>query len=137
MLPEERDDRVKQLVSAPNNKLEQILLVVVLPSVPIDAPNPEEIMEIFETGTTFGSLGNHKSMKYLVAGDVAFSRASIRLTNEADGETPLSIHEADYPASPDQPFLLIFRTARIVTAHEYSLGRVPADTRVFQHIAEC
>jgi hypothetical protein len=32
-----------------------------------------------------------------------------------------------------RPFLLIFRTARIVTD---LVGSVPADTRTFQHIAE-
>lgn len=66
-------------------------------------------------------------MGHLITGSVA---ASIRLTlllGETDREAPLSVYKTNYPANPDQPFLLIFRTARIVTArdHYHSLGRVP------------
>jgi hypothetical protein len=125
VFPEKRDDRSEQLVPASNDELEQVFFVVVLTSIPRYPPYPEEILELFEARAATRALGDHKSMEHLVTGDVALAGASIRLPNEADGEATLPIYKAYYPASPDQPFLLIFRTHRIVTAHTYMVGRVP------------
>ena len=60
-------------------------------------------------------------MRYLIAGFVAASLRSAWLPNEADGEASFSVYKTNNPASLDQPFLLIFRTDRIVTAHAPSL----------------
>ena len=71
------------------------------------------------------ALRDSKAVSHLVAGSVAAPARSIWLSNEADREAPFSVYKTNNPASPDQPFLLVFRTDRIVTAHDRSLGRVP------------
>jgi hypothetical protein len=39
------------------------------------------------------------------------------LADEADGEASFSVYETKDPTDGDQPFLLVFRTVRIVTAN--------------------
>jgi len=104
-----------------------MLLMIIVPSVDADGANVKEALQIMQGIDAFGTLHNHETVGHLKSGFVAFSARSIRLMNEADGEASLSVYEADYPASPDQPFLLIFRTVQIVTArdHYLSLRRVP------------
>ena len=46
--PEERDDRLQQLCSPANDELVQMLLVVVMAPVDVDAPHSEELPELFE-----------------------------------------------------------------------------------------
>src|SRR4051812_25068893 len=61
-----------------------------------------------------------------VAGPVAASAHAPVLADESDGEASFSVYKTNNPSTLlDQPFLLIFRTGRIVTAHDRSLGRVP------------
>jgi hypothetical protein len=66
-------------------------------------------------------------VSHLISGLVASPASPIWLSNKADREASLSVYKTNNPASPYQPFLLIFRTIRIVTAldHYFSLGRVP------------
>jgi hypothetical protein len=40
-----------------------------------------------------------------------------RLADDADGEASFSVYETKDPTDRDQPFLLVFRTVRIVTAN--------------------
>ncbi len=70
-------------------------------------------------------------MRHLVAGPVAFTAHPVLLPDEADGEATLSVYKTNNPAKSDQPFLLIARTGRIVTAHTLLYGRVPPDTPGF------
>jgi hypothetical protein len=60
-----------------------------------------------------------------VAGPVGVAVPSPTSADEPVREATFSVYETNSPAKPDQPFLLIFRTARIVTAHDRSRGRVP------------
>ncbi len=70
-------------------------------------------------------------MSHLIAGSVAFSAHPVLLPDKADGEATLSVYKTNNPATSDQPFLLIARTGRIVTAHTLLYGRVPPDTPGF------
>jgi hypothetical protein len=71
------------------------------------------------------ALDDDELMSDLVAGGVGLSSSVTALTDEADGEATFSVYETDDPTSSDQPFLLIVRTARVVTAHSTRVGRVP------------
>ena len=64
-------------------------------------------------------------MNHLIAGSVAGPPSPVGLTDEADGEAPLSVYKTNDPASRDQSFLLIARTDRIFTAHTQRVERVP------------
>jgi hypothetical protein len=64
-------------------------------------------------------------VSHLTAGLVAAPTRSATLADEADREASFSVYKTNNPALLPQPFLLIFRTVRIVTAHNQSLGRVP------------
>jgi hypothetical protein len=64
-------------------------------------------------------------MRYLVAGPVAAPALPVWLPDKANREASFSIYKTDNPAKRDQPFLLVFRTDRIVTAHRRKLARVP------------
>jgi hypothetical protein len=66
-------------------------------------------------------------MDHLKAGSVAFTAHPVMLPDKADGEASFSVYKTNNPAKPDQPFLLIARTGRIVTAHTHLYGRVPPD----------
>ena len=62
-------------------------------------------------------------MRYLIAGPVAAPALPIRLPDEADREASFSVYKTNNPAAKlDQPFLLVFRTDRIVTAHARKLA---------------
>ena len=122
---EKRDDHPKEIVSLAHDVTMQVLLVVVVPPVDADSADTKEALYIIQRADTFGALNDYETVGHLISGLVAFSARSARLPNEADGEASLSVYKTNHPASPDQPFLLIFRTVRIVTAHEHILGRVP------------
>ncbi len=128
MIPEERDHDLEEIIAASNDEPIKVLLVVVMPAVDRHGTNAEEIPKLVEAANAARSLHNHEAVGHLIAGSVAPSPSPIGLLGEADGEASLSIHEADYPANSDQPFLLVFRTGRIVTAHTQkgtaSTGRI-------------
>ena len=115
---EERDDRVKQITPLSNLELHEVLTMVVAAPIDVDPPNPEELLELLETGRAPRALRHHKVVGHLVARSIATPASPIGLLGEADGEASFPIHEADYPSSSDQPFLLVFRTGRTVTAHD-------------------
>ena len=64
-------------------------------------------------------------MRDLVASPVAASVSVPALANETDREASFSVYKTNDPALLSQPFLLVFRTFRIVTDQDRSLGRVP------------
>ena len=90
--------------------------MVVVPPVDIYAPDPEELLEVFEAPDALHALRHDELVSDLVAGLVAFPASPAWLPDEADGEASFSVYTTNNPTEPDQPFLLIFRTARIVTA---------------------
>jgi len=99
-----------------------MLLVVVVSPVYVHAPSLEEASHLLEAAGATCPLRHDKPMEHLEAAPVAPSPSPIRLFDETDGEAAFPIHEADHPVSTDWPFLLVFRTGRIVTAHDGSLG---------------
>ena len=91
--------------------------MVVVPSIRNDLPHPEELSELLKAGHALRALRNGELMSHLIAGSVARSARAIRLPHEADREASFSVYKTNNPAESDQPFLLIFCTDRIVTAH--------------------
>jgi hypothetical protein len=125
---EEWNDYFEQVITPADAKLQEILAMVVVAPVAIDATDTEELLELFQRRRARRTLRHDKLMNHLVTGSVADSPRPIGLTNEADGETSFSVHETDHPATElDQSFLLIARTAQIVTArtHYNKVRRVP------------
>ena len=131
ILLKERYDRFQQILALPHDVTIQVLFVVVVSPIDDNLTNPEEFTQFIQTGYAFGTLRNRKLMSHLKAGSVAFTTYPIILPDKADGEAPFSIYKTNNPATSDQPFLLIARTGRIVTAHTLLYGRVPPDTPGF------
>src|SRR5204863_7644221 len=71
------------------------------------------------------ALHHGELVRDLEAGSIAGSSGPRWLPDKADGEASFPVYEPLDPAQPDQPFLLVFCTDRIVTVHDRSLGRVP------------
>jgi len=139
---EERDDRLNQIIPLTNTVPMHMLFVVVVPSIDIDVAYAKELHEHLETRQASNPLRHRKLMRHLETSLVTPSIGTMRLPNEVDRETTLSIDKTGNPSDLDQSFLLIFRIRRIVTARFTSIvrcwfvERVPRNTRIFQHIAE-
>jgi hypothetical protein len=116
MLIEERDHRLDQVRPTLDHVVTKVLTVVVVTSVDIHAPDPEKPLEVFEAPDALHALRHDELVSDLVAGLVAFSVSPAWLPDEANGEASFSVYKTNNPTEPDQPFLLIFRTVRIVTA---------------------
>ena len=84
MLLEERDDRLQQISSASHGVLAEVLAMVVVPTVHVDAPDAEEALELFETGATPLALRYDEPVEHLVSGCVACASRAARLPHEAD-----------------------------------------------------
>ena len=56
-------------------------------------------------------------MRYLKAGLVSDAAHAASLADKANREASFSVYKANNPADPDQAFLLVVCTDRIVTAH--------------------
>jgi hypothetical protein len=123
---EERDDPLDEVHPPPHDVAVQMLAVVVVPPIGDHGAHPEELTELMEAPDARCTLRHRELMSNLPSGSVAAPVFAACLADEADREASFSVYETDDPATElDQPFLLIVRTDRIVTAHELSLGRVP------------
>jgi hypothetical protein len=70
------------------------------------------------------ALRHRELVRHLVTEPVAGSPGPVLLPDEADGEAPFSVYEADHPATElDQSFLLVFRTRHVVTIVNRQSGR--------------
>src|SRR5215211_6519884 len=125
MLPKERDDDVEELVASANNESLQVLSVIVVAPIQRHRANLKEVAQLLEAPDATSALHHDEAVRHLIAGSVAAPPNPIGLLDEADREATFPIHETNYPTGPDQPFLLVCRTDRIVTAHSQRLGRVP------------
>ena len=111
--------------------------MIVSPSVSIDFAATEEPNQFLESVTTRLSLDDIKCWSYLP------SESHLVTSIDGAAEAALSIYETHNPSCGREPFLLVFRTRRIVTAHVNTLevgtdtNEYRRDTRVFQHIAGC
>jgi hypothetical protein len=123
--PKERNNRSQELIATRDVVLRQVFPVVVMPTVHEDPPDTKEVPKAFKTRLATRSLRDDKPMEHLIASPVAAPTTPARLPDETDREASFSVYKTSNPADPYQPFLLVFRTPRIVTAHDRSLGRVP------------
>jgi len=139
---EERDDRLNQITPLSHTVPMHVFLVVVVSPIEINRANPKKLHEHVETADASRALRHRKFMSHLETCSVSLSITSIGLTDEVDRKATFSIYKTCNPTYLDQPFLLIFRIRRIVTARFantrkcLSTERVPRNTRVFQHIAK-
>ena len=137
VLSKEGNDPGADIIESVDIVPEQILPVIVTSSVAIDSAAPEEPNQFLESITTRLSLYDIERRSHLPT--------ESHLVTPIDGaaEAAFSIHETHNPSCGLEPFLLVFRTRRIVTAHVMTLERgtdmneYRRDTRVFQHIAGC
>ena len=139
---EERDDRLSEITPLPYTVPMHMFLVIVVSPIDIDVAYAKELHEHLETRQASNPLRHRKLMRHLETSLVTPSIGTMRLPNEVDRETTLSIDKTGNPSDLDQSFLLIFRIRRIVTARLANtvkclpVERVPRNTRIFQHIAE-
>lgn len=111
--------------------------MVVPPSIAVDVPAAEEPYQFFESITTRLSLHDVERWSHLPP------KSHLVIGVDGAAEAAFSIDETHNPSSGHEPFLLVFRTRRVVTAHPRTLSRgsdmneYHRDTRVFQHIAGC
>ena len=116
MLPEERDDRLQQVVPVADDVAEQVLAVVVVPLVLEHLTDSEEVTELVERADALSALRHYELVSHLETGRVAASAGTAWLPYKADREASFSVYETDYPTTElDWPFLLVFRTRHVVT----------------------
>ena len=137
VLPEERNDSGPEVFEPIDVVSEESLAMVVPPTVSIDPADTEEPNQFLESITTRLPLDDIERRSYLP------SESHLVTSIDGAAEAALSIRETHNPSRGREPFLLVFRTRRIVTAHVSTLERgtdmneYRRDTRVFQHIAGC
>jgi hypothetical protein len=90
--------------------------MVVMSRIEMQPADGEEPLEVSERLVTACSLRHHKPVEDLVAGLVAASACAVWLPHETNREASFSVYKTNNPARRNQPFLLIFRTIRFVTA---------------------
>lgn len=116
MLPEERNDPLKQIRSTGHAAPVDVFPVVVGPPVHVHLAHAEELTQFMEALDARRALCHHEVMRDLISGPVAASARSVMLPNESDREASFSVYETSYPATElGQPFLLIVRTRHVVT----------------------
>ena len=116
ILFEERDDRLNQITPFSHTVPMHVFLVVVVSPIEINRANPKKPHEHVETADAPRALRHRKLMCHLETGRVPLSIVSIGLTDKVDRKATFSIYKTCNPTYLDQPFLLIFRIRRIVTA---------------------
>jgi hypothetical protein len=129
MLLEERNHRFDEVLAPLNHVMRQVLPMVVVAPVFVHLAHAEELTELLEADAATYALHHYELMDDLVAEPVAGSAPPAYLADEPDREASFSVYKPDDPATElDQPFLLIVRTVRIVTAensHQQRIRRVP------------
>ena len=101
-----------------------VLAVVVVPCIHVHAPDAEELTKSVQYVDASRALHHREVVIDLIAGSVAFSVLSIRLSDEADREASFSVYETSDPSRVDRSFLLIvwliacaMNTSRVVARH--------------------
>ncbi len=112
---EERNYRPHEVFPAIHDELAQVLTMVVLALVNVDAANAEEASELLQCRPAADALRHDKPMRDLVPSFVASAVPPTLLPDEPDGEATLSVYKAGNPAELNQSFLLISCTQHIVT----------------------
>ena len=112
---EERNDHFTKIRPPMHVVDEQIILVIVVSAVSIDASASEEILEQLEYGKTPCSLHHRKPWLHLP------SATHTLVALDRTAEATFSVDEADDPLLYPWSFLLIVRTDRILTDHVITL----------------
>jgi hypothetical protein len=107
---EERDDYIPQVTESVHLVPEQILPMIVLTTVAIDATAAKEPHHLFERFAARLPLDDSERWLNLP------SDAHRAIAKDGTAETTFPIDEAHEPSGRVEPFLLVFRTLRIVTA---------------------
>jgi hypothetical protein len=118
----ERNYRPYKIISSVHDELAQMLSMVVLARIDVNAPHPKEALELLQCGPATDTLRHDKPMRDLVPGFVASATPPAWLPDEPDGEASLSVYKASDPAKLNQSFLLIFCTRHVVTVPPTSDG---------------
>jgi hypothetical protein len=95
---EERDDRVDQVRSTPQDVAVQMFAVVVVSLVREYLTHPEEALELVQTRDALRALCHGELMSHLVAGSVALPAHTATLADEADREASFSVYKTNNPA---------------------------------------
>ena len=139
MLSEEWDHHVQEVATTMDCVQVHVLAVVVVSRVHVHATNAEELTKCMQYVGASRALHHDEIVIDLIAGSVAFSALSVRLSDEADGEAPFSVYETSNPLRVDRSFLLIVwrfhcgkTTSRIFSrSHTRNIGvrlREPEDS---------
>jgi hypothetical protein len=137
VLSEERNDPGTEILESIDVVSEEILAMIVTSAIAVDLAASKEPNQFLESVTARLPLYDIKGWSHLP------SESHLVTSIDGAAEAAFSIHETHNPSCGREPFLLVFRTRRIVTAHVATLERgtdmneYRRDARVFQHIAGC
>jgi hypothetical protein len=115
MLFEERNDRLEEIRPVAHGEAIHGLTVVVVPSVRNEAAHAEEALQLMEASDAGRPLRDGELVSHLPAGSVGAPARPAELADKADREASFSVYKTKDPAKRHQPFLLVFRTVRVVT----------------------
>jgi hypothetical protein len=122
VLSEERNDPGTEILESIDVVPEEILAMIVTSAIAVDPAAPKEPNQLLESITTRLSLYDIKCWSHLP------SESHLVTSINGAAEAAFSIHETHNPSCGREPFLLVFRTRRIVTVHISTLER-GADTK--------
>ena len=137
MFFEERHDPLPKVFEPEDPVNEEILSMIVMPSVQIQAATTEVVPDELQCRHASRSLNDRETWLHLPSDLVR------RIPINRNAEAAFTVDEADDPLLDPWPFLLIARTGRIFTAHVLTLiattdmNEYRRIHRVFQQIASC
>ena len=95
----ERNDDVIQLTESSNVIPEQVFSVIVVSTIPINRPDPEEVRQRMQHTGASRALGDCESRVDLPAKSVSGAIDSSSLFYQAHREAPFAINETDHPVN--------------------------------------
>jgi hypothetical protein len=107
---EEGNNRPKKITPFCNNKLVQMLFVVVESTIAVDTTDSEELLHHEETLDASRALRHHKLMSHLESGLVSPAIRSRGLSHDVDRKASFTVNKTGNPTYLDQSFLLIVRS---------------------------
>ena len=122
ILLEERNDGSAEVADTLHAVPEEILPVVVVPSIAEDPSTAEEPNELLEHVTTRCALNDGE------LGTDLPPECHLVAPVDGNAETALSIHEPDNPFWSQESFLLVFRTAHVVTGPHHLILSTRCDS---------
>ena len=142
MFFEEREDDAHQLTASLHGEAPQRRTVVVTTPVRDQPSDTEVLLKEPQRRQRWRTLRDRELVLNLP------TEPAHSVAHHTDRETAFTVDKADDPLLESWSFLLIVRTTRVVTGHilrilpsdtnsRRTYDRVPVDTRVFQHIANC